>query len=568
MSQPLNETQVAAIAREERIDPELVRTIGDAAVRHDVDPMLLLAIGKQETDFGRSRSYDGATGLGDGGNGHGMFQLDGRTPGRDALLRSVDHDDARSADVAAGMVREGLDRSHGDVLGAMRYYNSGKIHGRTSTADFHGHHVPYETAVASREDEYRTAAGAHHAASHPTAKSEGVAPRDQWNSAQFVRNEHLLRVVDAQGHVREFAAFNNTTHQTGDPNTVGSHGPAPDGTYPLRPVESSYADGERGKFGPVGAAHIGGNVPELRGLLIHSGRGNDPSHVTWGCIRTTDEAMRYLRDHSVSRLTIEEGRAPEQTPVTHQWETGDRSRENNAELHARTEQRAHAIADAREGQIDDVRVARIGNEGIRSVAARDEELHRAILAALPPSMRERYERQTGIERGPELVGEVREGRRHETNAELEAKNALVQRAVARADHGFVEQREFHGTGRESAAQVAFQNDTLRREILQHLPTGERERYRAELVERNALPLHPAAVPAPGNFRQSGTVLDVDRDHGVFVIGGGRAAEWAIPIAAVDAMPHAGDRVTVQLRDGSGDLTVEHSEARPPSGWSR
>jgi hypothetical protein len=556
MSEPLNETQIAAIARAERVDPDLVRTINDAAVRHDVDPVLLLAIGKQESDFGRSRSYDRATGLGDGGHGHGVFQLDDRTPGRDALLRSVEHDSARSAEVAAGMVREGLERSHGDVLGAMRYYNSGSVHGRTSTASFHGQHVPYETAVASREDEYRTVAGMHRAApAHPASSSNGVAPHDDWNSARFVRSEHVLRIVDAQGHVREFAAFNNTTNPHGDPNKIGSHGPAPDGTYTLGKVDASYANGERGSYGPVGAAPIGGDVPRQRGLLVHSGRGDDPSHPTYGCIRTTDEAMRFLRDHPVSRITIEEGRSHERTPAPQPRDINSR------------QLLEHAIEDAREGQIDDVRFPRTVHEGARAVAAQNEELHRAILVSLPPSMRERYERQAGIERGPELVGEVREGRLQETRAELESKNLKLQKAIARADHGFIEQGEFHGNGRESAAQVAFQNDTLRREILQHLPPSERERYRDELTRRDALPLHPDAVPAPANFRQSGTVVGVDPDHGVFVISGGRAAQWAIPLAAVDTVPTAGDRVDVRLRDGAGDLTIEH-EAQSPRAWSR
>jgi peptidoglycan hydrolase-like protein with peptidoglycan-binding domain len=160
MSQePLTDQQVGAIASLEKIDPGVVRTISNVAVAHDLPPTFLLAIAKRETDFGRGWGYDPKTGLGDSGNGYGMFQLDKNTPAHVPLLPLVQHDVAKAADVAAGMLQESINSGH-TLDEAAHLYNSGSLHVRSTPGDFEGHTgVPYQTAVIGWTNEYSAAAG-------------------------------------------------------------------------------------------------------------------------------------------------------------------------------------------------------------------------------------------------------------------------------------------------------------------------------------------------------------------------------------------------------------------------
>jgi len=94
--------------------------IAAAARRHDLDPRLLAAVAAQET--GGPGSNAGRNVVGDGGHGHGLFQIDDRwhvfadTP--EAM------DPARNADYAAGMLQELLGR-YGNVRQALSAYNAG-----------------------------------------------------------------------------------------------------------------------------------------------------------------------------------------------------------------------------------------------------------------------------------------------------------------------------------------------------------------------------------------------------------------------------------------------------------
>ncbi len=158
MSRALTESQIEAIASFERIDRALVKTISDAAVAHDLPPSFLLAVAKRETDFGRGSGYDAETGLGDRGNGYGIFQLDKNSVEHVPLLPLVQHDEARAADVAAGMLQESV-RAGLSLGDAAHVYNSGRLSRPTTTGDFEGRSdVPYETAVMGWAREYDAAA--------------------------------------------------------------------------------------------------------------------------------------------------------------------------------------------------------------------------------------------------------------------------------------------------------------------------------------------------------------------------------------------------------------------------
>jgi len=95
--------------------------IAAAAAAHHVDPRLLAAVAAQET--GGPGSNSGNNVLGDGGHGHGVFQIDdrywafARTPA--AMIP------AKNANVAAGILGDNLHRFGGNIRAALSAYNAG-----------------------------------------------------------------------------------------------------------------------------------------------------------------------------------------------------------------------------------------------------------------------------------------------------------------------------------------------------------------------------------------------------------------------------------------------------------
>ncbi|HEY5258030.1 MAG TPA: transglycosylase SLT domain-containing protein [Candidatus Baltobacteraceae bacterium] len=96
--------------------------IAQAAARHGVDPILMAAVAAQET--GGPGSNAGRNVLGDGGHGHGLFQIDDRYHPFAASGGAMDP--TRNADYAAGMLRGLLDRYGGNVREALSCYNAGR----------------------------------------------------------------------------------------------------------------------------------------------------------------------------------------------------------------------------------------------------------------------------------------------------------------------------------------------------------------------------------------------------------------------------------------------------------
>lgn len=95
--------------------------IAAAAARHGVDAKLLAAVAAQET--GGPGANAGHNIVGDGGHGHGLFQIDDRF--HDFARTAAAMDPAQNADYAAGMISGLLHSYSGDVHKALSAYNAG-----------------------------------------------------------------------------------------------------------------------------------------------------------------------------------------------------------------------------------------------------------------------------------------------------------------------------------------------------------------------------------------------------------------------------------------------------------
>jgi hypothetical protein len=95
--------------------------ISRAAAAHGLDPRLLAAVAAQET--GGPGCNAGRNIVGDGGHGHGLFQIDDRSHPF-ANTGAAMHPQA-NADYAAGMIAGLLKRYGGNVHKALSAYNAG-----------------------------------------------------------------------------------------------------------------------------------------------------------------------------------------------------------------------------------------------------------------------------------------------------------------------------------------------------------------------------------------------------------------------------------------------------------
>lgn len=120
--------------------PEITR----AASRYGLDPRLLAAVAAQET--GGPGSNAGRNILGDGGHGHGIFQIDDRFH---AFARtSAAMEPQANADYAARMISGLLKRYGGDVHKALSAYNAGDPNATGTVTSWHdGRRLGYADSV-------------------------------------------------------------------------------------------------------------------------------------------------------------------------------------------------------------------------------------------------------------------------------------------------------------------------------------------------------------------------------------------------------------------------------------
>jgi hypothetical protein len=118
--------------------------IATAARKHGLDPELLAAVAAQET--GGPGSNAGNNVVGDGGHGHGVFQIDDRW--HDFAKTADAMDPEKNAEYAAGMISGLLHRFGGNVHEALSAYNAGSPNAtgtRTQWSD--GQNLGYADSV-------------------------------------------------------------------------------------------------------------------------------------------------------------------------------------------------------------------------------------------------------------------------------------------------------------------------------------------------------------------------------------------------------------------------------------
>jgi len=135
----------------------------------------------------------------------------------------------------------------------------------------------------------------------------------------FSREDGTISLLDGDGNlVDSWDAANNTTKPNGDPCTVGSEGPAPNGEWPIGRTSD---EGNSPSYGPhfiqVGDSGESGternDIARQRGIGIHGGR-DGHEHDTEGCIRMenddVDELVDWMGEHAdddaVESITIQD----------------------------------------------------------------------------------------------------------------------------------------------------------------------------------------------------------------------------------------------------------------------
>jgi RHS repeat-associated protein len=160
------------------------------------------------------------------------------------------------------------------------------------------------------------------------------------NKYAYVRN-NPQRYIDPTGHAPSDLVYDGDTNRLtlysdgGDQigswdannnaaihDNKGGHtnGPVVDGTYDVRASDakgSAWGHAGETSYGAEGIAHFEGMVGAtgkvMSGAGVHSGRNDNAKFVTFGCIRTTDAAMKQIKTTAKSdplkTLTVKNNQA-------------------------------------------------------------------------------------------------------------------------------------------------------------------------------------------------------------------------------------------------------------------
>jgi hypothetical protein len=121
--------------------------IAAAAQHYNLDPTLLAAVAAQET--GGPGATSGANVVGDGGHGHGVFQIDDRYHAFASTAAAMDP--AQNADYAAGMLSGLLQKYGGNVHAALSAYNAGSPTATGTVTNWGGTKLGYADSVLAHQ---------------------------------------------------------------------------------------------------------------------------------------------------------------------------------------------------------------------------------------------------------------------------------------------------------------------------------------------------------------------------------------------------------------------------------
>jgi hypothetical protein len=182
--------------------------IESAASRYGLDPRLLAAVAAQET--GGPGSNSGRNVVGDGGHGHGLFQIDdryhsfARTP---AAMRP-----SANADYAARMLSGLLHQYGGNVRKALSAYNAGDPEARgTVTTWADGSRLAYADSVMRHYAEL----GGSFGSLLSEMNAESASEQSSVNALSSFALLQPQRAPQSQSHsYRQLAGLDDSGHST------------------------------------------------------------------------------------------------------------------------------------------------------------------------------------------------------------------------------------------------------------------------------------------------------------------------------------------------------------------
>jgi peptidoglycan hydrolase-like protein with peptidoglycan-binding domain/GH24 family phage-related lysozyme (muramidase) len=226
-----------------------------------------------------------------------------------------------------------------------------------------------------------------------------------------------------------------------------------------------------------------------------------------------------------------------------------------------------AIEGAKNGHTPAFAFTASPGESKQTVEMQNQFLDRAVAMHLPPAERAAFCKEKGIDLGPEISGQKgADGKPVESPAELEAKNAKLQKAIVLAQHGIVDTHPFRGDGKESPETVKAQNELLQAAIRDNLPAGQArdanaqepttrkeqldsaiEKFNMENPNRQ-LPAAREASDWDKSRPLAGTMLELGKDE--YAVNLGRGSYAYVESNQLSSAPPAPNTYVELGRDGS------------------
>lgn len=192
--------------------------IAQAAAKYGLDPKLLAAVAAQET--GGPGSNHGRNVIGDGGHGHGIFQIDDRFHSFARTAAAMDPQ--ANADYAAGMISGLLKQYGGDVHKALSAYNAGSPDARGTVTEWQdGRQLGYADSVLRHYTELMQAETQQEQSSVNALSSFAsmqLPPLSAPAPAQSTHSWRQIAGLDANGNQQHGADFGSIVDADGDPS--------------------------------------------------------------------------------------------------------------------------------------------------------------------------------------------------------------------------------------------------------------------------------------------------------------------------------------------------------------